>query len=76
MIRYLIANIRYQVQSWWLILTSRGDDNAPDSLLGAYNRRTYAWNRLHNRRKREGALTVRELQAKAGKITRRESKDG
>lgn len=45
MIGYILAVTRFRIQVWWLILTGRGNDDAPESLLDAYNRQAYLYNR-------------------------------
>jgi hypothetical protein len=44
MIRWWLLWVRFKAQLWWLILTGRGKDDAPVSLLHAYNRQADAWN--------------------------------
>jgi hypothetical protein len=50
MIRYLIANARFKIQSWWLHITGHDHDEAPGSLLRAYDKQAEAWNRRQDRR--------------------------
>jgi hypothetical protein len=49
MIRYLLAVTRFRIQAWWLILTGRGHDDAPESLFQAYDRQVSARNRRDTR---------------------------
>jgi len=48
MIRWLArlrAAARFEVLSWWLILTGRGNDPAPDYPDAAFNAWVSAWNK-------------------------------
>ena len=46
---YLAALARYHAAYWWLVLTRRKHEPAPQYLLDAYNAQARAWNKRQNK---------------------------